>query len=305
MTTDEAREFGIKLCDAVAFLHEEIEVMYRDLKPDNVMVANGKPVLIDFTTAKEFDTKVAQSPSGSGGGSGPDTVIGDGSTGKYKPAELTGDANVPQGPWTDVYSIGRMLLYATVKLAPSNKDYEVNVSDFGVTVDDYFDEIVVKATHRDPTQRYGSALALKRALENREPEPPKEAELLWFKDGTTYTINPGDTIGRANDGPNTNIELSADYVSAVHCRFDLDSQEDWVLIDKSLNGTYVKKAGDPGDEWHCIRSDEGTERLRNKGHHGKADEREGEVIHLDDGDTIAVVDPDFGGGSDAWYRFST
>lgn len=304
MNTAEAREFGIKLCDAVAFLHEEIEVMYRDLKPDNVMMENGEPVLIDFTTAKQYNTKIPQSP-GSGGGSSDGTILGDGSKNKYKPAELTGDANVPQGPWTDVYSIGRMLLYATVKLAPSNKDYEVNVSDFGVSVDNYFDEIIVKATHRDPTERYGSAHALKRALENKEPEPPKEAELLWFSDGTRYTINPGDTIGRAYDGPTTNIELSDDVVSAVHCRFDLDSQENWVLIDKSLNGTYVKKANEPGDQWHCIRSDQGTERLRNKGHHDKADEREGETIHLDDADTIAVVNPSYGGGSDAWYRFNT
>jgi serine/threonine protein kinase len=304
MDFDEARRFGIKLSDAIAFLHEEVEVMYRDLKLDNVLIDNGEPILIDFTTVKKYDTHIAPSAGGSAGsGSNKNKTEIDGGNG-FKPPELTGELNKPQGPWTDVYSIGRILLYATVGYAPKNDKYSPP-SEFmqSSSVPDYFDGIIAKSTKRDPSKRYGSAYGLKRALDNKEPVPPKQATLEPVTGGRSHTITPGHTIGRSNKGPTTNIELNSDHVSAVHCRFDLDAHDDWILVDKSLNGTYVNKANESGANWHCIRSSDGQDRLRQKGRHQMVNRAEGESIGLDNGDTIALVDPDFGGGADSWYRF--
>lgn len=304
MDSEQMREFGIALCDAMAFLHEKVEVMYRDLKPDNVLISSSSdPVLIDFTTAKEIETDIPVSASPAGSSSSADSddsVIGGGN--RYKPPEITGDADVPQGPWSDVYSIGRLLLYAATKLAPQNKPYGTAPGDLGMNVDSDIDEIITRATHEDPTERYGSAAALKRALETESPEPPKHATLTRVRTGDEHTIHPGDTIGRANAGPRTNVSLDEDHVSKVHCRFDLDENDNWVLLDKSTNGTYVNHATPPVS-WRYFLSDEGKDILRDQGYDDRVREAEGDRIRLQGGDTIALVDPEFKNDAWSWYRF--
>lgn len=306
MDSEQMRQFGIALCDAVAFLHEKVEVMYRDLKPDNVLITpDGSPILIDFTTAKEIETEVpvsADPTSPSSQSDSGDSVIG--GANRYKPPEITGDVSIPQGPWSDVYSIGRLLLYSATKLAPQNNAFRTAPGDLGMDVDPYLDEIIAKATHEDPTKRYGSAAALKRALKTRSPEPPKQATLTRVRTGDEHKIDPGDTIGREDTGPRTNVSLDEDHVSKVHCRFDLDDDDEWILIDKSTNGTYVNHADGPV-QWRYFLSDEGKRTLRSQGYDDRVDDAEGDRIRLRDGDTIALVDPAFKNDAWSWYRFET
>jgi serine/threonine protein kinase len=301
MTDDEVRQFGITLCDAMSFLHEEIEYMYRDLKPDNILVdSNGDPTIIDFTTAREYDEDAGTSKTGAGGRSvDPDQTVIRGDT-KYKPPELLGNSPFVHGPQIDVYSIGKILYKARINWAPESHGQGPKSNDSSVAT--YLDQIIVKATQEKASERYRSATALKRALENRDATPPKRATLTRVSNGDEHSIEPGETIGRKGDGPPTNIAIDDDYVSKVHCRVDLDTRGNWVLRDKSTNGTYVYRPS--RNEWMYFLSEKGQQRLRDANHADRVDEANGKSCNLQDGDTIALVDPEYKQDSWSWFKFS-
>lgn len=76
--------------------------IHRDVSPDNVLLAHGdltRAKLIDFGIAKDLDPGTA-------------TIVGDGFAGKlgYVAPEQLGDFDRALGPWTDVYSLGLLIL---------------------------------------------------------------------------------------------------------------------------------------------------------------------------------------------------
>lgn len=292
--SEDVRAIGIALCEAMSFLHEN-EIIYRDLKPDNVMAkSDTEPVLIDFNTAKGF----VPDPAGDAGGSG--TVI---PNPVYKPPELNNDPDLVgfrQGPWSDVYSIGKVLLFLFSASAPEGDAIDPREFPGTRSVPEYLAEIVRRATESHKEDRYRNATVLARVLENRTPEPPDVARVTHLQDGTTHDVYPGDTVGRrAADGPRPSIALADpdNYISAVQAQFHTDEDGNWILQDRSLNGTYVER----GDSWQRILSATGRERLEEK---GAATDRElaalDERVRLADGDRIALVHPDY----DVWLEFT-
>jgi protein kinase/serine/threonine-protein kinase len=282
---EEVREIGIALCDAMSFLHEN-EVVYRDLKPDNVMVTNRggsvTPVLIDFNTAKGFDPTSDTDKA--------TTIVG-----PYKPREVAeaDQTDVRQGPWSDVYSVGKILLYLLKGTVP-RKD-GVDPRDFGAECDPYLAKIVEKATRTDYEQRYRNATAMRHVLESRDSSSPPTATLTHVEADTDYTIYPGDTVGRRfPDGPPSSITIEDEegYVSTVQVQFDIDEEGEWYLQDRSLNGTFVRV----GSEWQRVLCAAGRERLRECGE--DPTDRNGheppEQYGLMDSDRIALVHPGYG-----------
>jgi len=282
---EEVRQIGIDLCDAMSFLHGN-EIVYRDLKPDNVMVTNRgdsvTPVLIDFNTATGFDR--------SGEADDETTIVG-----PYKPREVAeaDRTDVRQGPWSDVYSVGKILLYLLKGTVP-RKD-GVDPRDFGATCDPYLAETVETSTRTDYTERYRNATAMKRVLEARDPSSPSTARLTHTQDGTEYTVYPGDTIGRRDAGgptPSVAIADDGEYISTVQVQFDTDEEDEWYIRDRSLNGTYVQT----GTGWQRVLCADGRERLRERGE--DPTDRDGNVppttYGLMDGDLVALVHPSYG-----------
>ena len=287
---DEVREIGIALCDAMSFLHEN-EIVYRDLKPDNVMITHRggtvTPVLIDFNTATGFTPGAA---AADGDTSDQTTIVG-----PYKPREVAeaDQTEMRQGPWSDVYSVGKILLYLLKGTVP-RKD-GVDPRDFGAECEPYLAETVEKATRTDHTDRYRNATAMKRVLEARDASPPPSATVRYTQVGETHTVYPGDTIGRRYaEGPRSSIvvEDEDEYISTVQVQFDTDADGEWFIRDRSLNGTYVQT----GTGWQRVLSEPGRERLEARGE--DATDRNGEVppelYGLRDGDLIALVHPSYG-----------
>jgi serine/threonine protein kinase len=286
------RRIGIALCDAMSFLHRN-EVIYRDLKPDNVMLRDDLwPILIDFNTAKGFQP--GDSADGASGTVIPNPV--------YKPPELNNDPELVgyrQGPWSDVYSIGKVLMF--MLSGTGVRKNAVDPRDFPGTrsTPAYLAEIIERATGKHKDDRYRNATVLGRVLEARDPEPPDVATLVHLQAEETYEIYPGDTIGRQSaEGPQPSIALADPdkYISSVQIRFDRDGEGNWVLRDHSLNGTYV----DGGDGWERVLSESGRERLVEKGDDPAVDgEMPPEERVIEPGDRVALVHPEYR----AWLRF--
>ncbi|MDS0282843.1 FHA domain-containing serine/threonine-protein kinase [Haloarcula onubensis] len=282
---DQVRQVGIKLADAMGFLHEN-EIVYRDLKPENVMLAeDGTPTLIDFNTATGFDSTGDPSTGNQG-----TTILG-----PFKPREVAeaSRTDVRQGPWSDVYSIGKILLYLLKGSVP--KKDGVNPHDFGAECADYLAEIVERATQSDYRHRYRNATVLRDVLEARDPTPPSTATIRYSQTGQEFPVEPGDTLGREGaDGPAASITIEdpqGDHISSVQIQFE-KAGDAWYLVDKSLNGTYVQR----GSGWKWVLSGDGRERLKEKGedHTDRHGEEPPESMQLNDGDFIALVHPTYG-----------
>jgi serine/threonine-protein kinase len=84
--------------------------IHRDIAPDNVLLESGqldRARIIDFGIAKDLDP-------------GSKTIVGDGFAGKlgYVAPEQLGDFDKEVGPWTDVYSLGLVILAAALGREP-------------------------------------------------------------------------------------------------------------------------------------------------------------------------------------------
>lgn len=94
------------LLDALSVMHEA-QCYHRDIAPDNILIlANGRPVLLDFGAARRVIADMTQAPT---------IILKPG----YAPVEQYGeDPSLRQGPWTDVYGLSAVIYSAIVGKAP-------------------------------------------------------------------------------------------------------------------------------------------------------------------------------------------
>ena len=91
--------------DALEMLHRE-QVFHRDIAPDNIMLADGRSVLLDFGSARKIIGDATQALT---------TVLKPG----YAPVEqYSDDGTMKQGAWTDVYALGGVLYHLATGKPP-------------------------------------------------------------------------------------------------------------------------------------------------------------------------------------------
>jgi len=152
---DQIISWAIQLCDVLAFLHSHKPdpVIFRDMKPSNVMINHsGDVVLVDFGIAKTFQ-------SGQKG-----TMIG--TEGYSPPEQYRGEAT----PLADVYSMGATLHHAVTRrdprLEPPFSFGERPVRRINQNISIELESVINTALNYNPTERFSSASAMKDALMN-------------------------------------------------------------------------------------------------------------------------------------------
>lgn len=106
LSFEKATDWMIKIADAVACAHQH-GVVHRDLKPDNVMVENGRPVILDFG--------LASCPELAPGLTAEGAMLG---TPAYMSPEQADGEPGANAVTTDVYSMGAVLYQMLVGSPP-------------------------------------------------------------------------------------------------------------------------------------------------------------------------------------------
>lgn len=163
-----ALEHIAKVGEALEILHQA-QFLHRDIKPDNIMLADdGRVVLIDFGAARDFTTTSTVRYT---------TMLTPG----YAPLEQYGRA-LKYGAFTDIYALGSTLYHLLTGEAPVSAIERAagvelkSVKEIAPHVSLHVSEAIAKAMAMDVTQRIqsvGEFLALLRRHEGRLPSATK------------------------------------------------------------------------------------------------------------------------------------
>ena len=155
----------ILILDAMIYIHKK-NIIHRDIKPSNIMISDGFDVrLLDFGIAKNIENDPTL------------TIVGNsaGYTPMYMSPEHSNGNTITK--FSDIYSLGVTLWQMLTGKAPYKgmsqgqifvrvaSEQLPSVQSINSCVSDKMNEIVQKATQKDPKDRYSSCKAFKIELE--------------------------------------------------------------------------------------------------------------------------------------------
>lgn len=149
-----AAAWGAQMATVLYYLHRQNPpIVFRDVKPSNIMITNEQVKLIDFgiarmfTPAKKGDTMRIGSPG-------------------YAPPEQYGGQSDPR---SDIYALGVTLHHAVTGLDPTTSQTPFLIPPartINPRVSAEMEAIITKATQLDADKRYQNCLDMKKDLQN-------------------------------------------------------------------------------------------------------------------------------------------
>ncbi len=132
-----AANLAVQLCDALAYAHDH-KILHRDIKPGNIMVnEEGQVKVTDFGLARPITGEAEENPYGT-----PD----------YAAPEILEKKGVDQR--ADIFAAGVVLYEMLTGRVPQHP--RRSVTEYA-PLSARWDELIAKATHSDPAQRFQDA----------------------------------------------------------------------------------------------------------------------------------------------------
>lgn len=172
-------DWGKQLCDALDYLHTRTPpVIYRDMKPSNVMLKpDGTVKIIDFGIAREYreeQVDVSQKKLDD------TTMLG---TKGYAAPEQFGGLGQTDAR-TDVYCLGATLYHLLTGKSPAEPPYVMYpIRQIDASLSPGLEKIISKATQQNPSARYDSCAEMLYELEHYDTADDahrKRLKRTWY-----------------------------------------------------------------------------------------------------------------------------
>lgn len=166
LSPDEAERVAGDLCAGLAAAHDA-GVVHRDLKPGNVMLTDGRAVIIDFGLAAALTPDAQHSLTGDG------EVIG---TLAYMAPEQLADGTASTA--SDIYALGVTMYEMLIGQKPHSAASPLRLAARKATATAKLDapgipavwrEVITRCLRAEPAERYQNAREVERALRRRRP----------------------------------------------------------------------------------------------------------------------------------------
>ena len=169
LSEEKVIEIAIEILHILHYLHSQSPpVIYRDIKPSNIMIdKDGRVMLIDFGIARVLTDRDIKK-----------TTVG---TPGYAPLEQY-RGQVEQR--SDIYSLGATMHHLLTGIAPIPFNF-VPVKNVNRKVSDEMESIVMKALKEEPENRFSSAKEMLKLLERLE-RGEKDLPLDWLDKGDMF-----------------------------------------------------------------------------------------------------------------------
>ena len=163
-------DFARQLADVLVYLHHQPNpVIYRDLKPSNIILKpDGTLKLIDFGAAREYKPFAI----------GDTTCLG--TVGFAAPEQFGGMGQTD--PRTDIYNLGATLYHLVTGRNPAEPPYEIcPIRQVDPGLSRALESIIQTCTQKDPGKRFQSAGELLKAIEHAKKPAALAALASLFK----------------------------------------------------------------------------------------------------------------------------
>ena len=172
-------DWGKQLCDALDYLHTRTPpVIYRDMKPSNVMLKpDGTVKIIDFGIAREYREEQVDASQKKLDDT---TMLG---TKGYAAPEQFGGLGQTDAR-TDVYCLGATLYHLLTGKSPAEPPYVMYpIRQIDASLSPGLEKIISKATQQNPSARYDSCAAMLYELEHYDTADDahrKRLKRTWY-----------------------------------------------------------------------------------------------------------------------------
>lgn len=185
LPVDKVIHYGLQIAEVLDYLHNRKPnpIIFRDLKPSNVMVtADNRVKLIDFGIARIFTS-----------GKDKDTIIL--GTPGYAPPEQYGKSQTNER--SDIFSFGATLYFVLTKEDPGKSPFHFPpITNFNSNVPKELEEVILKAVSIAPESRYSSMKEI--IIELKRISPGNK---------NLYTTLLGQSADKSSTGPVDNSQV--------------------------------------------------------------------------------------------------